>query len=257
MMKLLKSWSETCPWSLPVRCHTPTPSTAVLCLALMDEWLACLYWIASWDCSFKLHACMSNCLFDSSTQMFQGTSNAMWPKQMSCVPLEYLFSQHFLFVSDSTNHPITQGTDSWDILKVFLCFIPKSSPSPVLLDFIFWVPYQSIYFHPHRLPPLSLTFPCLSSQFCSDLWISCLLALSDGFCMLHQSHLLKMQNLSCHLPGPSAWIPTALRKKRHRPQGPVGFLFCIVLHLSLHSYEPSLTNRRLVSFPVASFPHFL
>lgn len=169
---------------------------------------------------------------------FKGTSNAMWPKQMSCVPLEYLFfSQHFLSVSDSTNHPITQGTDSWDILNVFLCFIPKSSPSPVLLDFIFWVPYQSTYFHPHPLPPLSLTFPCLSSQFCSDFWISCLLSLSDGFCMLHQSHLLKMQNLSCPLPGPSAWIPTALRKKRHRPQGPLGFLFCIVLHLSLHSYE--------------------
>ena len=116
---------------------------------------------------------------------FKGTSNAMWPKQMSCVPLEYLFfSQHFLSVSDSTNHPITQGTDSWDILNVFLCFIPKSSPSPVLLDFIFWVPYQSTYFHPHPLPPLSLTFPVSHLNFAvtSEFPVFCLFLMDFACC---------------------------------------------------------------------------
>ena len=169
---------------------------------------------------------------------FKDTSNAVWPKQVSYVPLEHLlFSQHFLSVSDSTNHPITQGTDSWDILNAFLCFIPKSSPSPVLLDLIIWAPYQSICFHPHPLPPLSLSFPCLSSQFCSDLVISCLLALSDGFCMLHQSQLLKTQNLSYHLPGPSAWIPTALRKKRSQARRTFRIFLLVTLYCA-PSFSP-------------------
>ena len=69
-----------------------------------------------------------------------------------------------LSVSDSTNHLVTQGTDLWDILNVFLSFTPVSNPSSSLLDFISWVSYQSICFHPHSLPPFSRSFPCLLSR---------------------------------------------------------------------------------------------
>lgn len=137
------------------------PPTSISTWFGSDGWMTNIFKLdPSWGLSSKLHACMSNCIFDNSTWLSQRrlTCNMAQTDVLSPRGAPALLPVFPLSVSDGTNHPVTQTTDLWGILNAFLLFTPVSNPSPSSLDIINWVSFQSIYFPPHSLTPVSQLF---------------------------------------------------------------------------------------------------
>lgn len=169
----------------------PTSSTSVLYLALMDEWLTPL----NWDLSPKLHACTSNCIFDSSTWIFQRHLKCNMAKTDGSPPLGHLFfSQYFLSL--------------WVIAAPILLHKPQiydtslmlSSPSPQcpIHHQVFLIVSIEYLFNP-SISLHSPSFPLISTAAVSSYLPSFLLSIISFACCT-QTNLFKMQNWLCRLP---------------------------------------------------------
>lgn len=142
-----------CVSSFPTSFPFTSSVSLLVCLALIDERLTPLRWtpLPQPRSLSKLDDCMSK----SILECYPWTSQRHLKCSVAGTRGIFLLwntcsSPYIPSVSDSTNHPVTQATDLWDILNAFLFFMPVSK-SITLFTWFYLLSVFSIH-------PLLFTF---------------------------------------------------------------------------------------------------